>query len=352
MRDHKHYLYCVTKANGKGSFGPIGIGEGREEVLTVGYGGIAMVTSRAPQMSFGQMPPEETLRHLVTHQRVIEEVMKESAVVPMKFGTFASSDAEITSILEVGLEDFQRALENFEGEMEIDVVATWKSLESILREISEEPAIKERKHEILRAAKEESLEEKVRLGQLVKEHLDLRRKGVGEEIVAALRGHCHDFSTNEFKDDSMVVNGAFLISKSDEESFLGLISELDERYGGSLNFRCVYPLPPYSFATAEVRKLDSGALDRARSVLGLPEMASLNDVKEGHRNLARKFHPDSNPGDDTCPERLKEATRAFKLLEEYCQNFKHSFAKESCREFPIVRIRKLRELRAEMSTSH
>ena len=123
---------------------------------------------------------------------------------------------------------------------------------------------------------------------------------------------------------------------------------LDERFAGALNFRCVGPLPPYSFCTAEVEKIDPQMLDAARSVLELPSAPSFQEVKQAHRRLVQQFHPDRDRT-ETAANRLKEVGAAFKLLERYYNNVKQPLSSDECQGLTMVKIRKLSELRAEVS---
>jgi molecular chaperone DnaJ len=51
-------------------------------------------------------------------------------------------------------------------------------------------------------------------------------------------------------------------------------------------------------------------------VLGVAKDASQNDIKKAYRKLARKYHPDVNPGDKSAEERFKEASAAFEILSD------------------------------------
>jgi len=344
------YLYCVTFANGSQSFGRIGIGEYDEEVRTIARDGIGIAVSRSPQISFAEIPPEQTLRHLAAHQGVIEQVMKQSTVIPVKFGTYVDSMAEVLKILQDNRSQLVQALEKFNGKIELDVVASWPDLGPLFQEIAQEEPIQRMKAQIATLKSDLALQRKIKLGEQVKERLDERRKHLAQEILAVLREFAYDLAINDLKDDSMIVNVALLLDRSAEGHLDAKINELDKRFDGALNFRCVGPLPPYSFGTAEVKKIAPETLDAARRALGLPEAASFNEIKQAHRRLAQEFHPDNNRS-DTAAEKLQEVATAFKVLEEYCHNVKHSFASGKSQGLAIVKIRKLSELRAAVTAA-
>ena len=42
-------------------------------------------------------------------------------------------------------------------------------------------------------------------------------------------------------------------------------------------------------------------------VLGLDKSASADEIKKAYRQLAKKYHPDVNPGDEVAEAKFKEA---------------------------------------------
>ncbi len=67
-------------------------------------------------------------------------------------------------------------------------------------------------------------------------------------------------------------------------------------------------------------------------VLGVSEQASAEEIKKAYRNLAKKYHPDANPGDKTAEDRFKEISSAYDVLsdpqkrQQYDQMRKFGFA--------------------------
>jgi molecular chaperone DnaJ len=51
-------------------------------------------------------------------------------------------------------------------------------------------------------------------------------------------------------------------------------------------------------------------------ILGVPKTATEKELKAAYRKLARKFHPDVNPGDKSAEERFKEVSGAFAVLSD------------------------------------
>src|SRR5919206_3064897 len=51
-------------------------------------------------------------------------------------------------------------------------------------------------------------------------------------------------------------------------------------------------------------------------VLGLERGATLNDIKRAYRRLARKHHPDINPGDRLAEQKSRQMAEAYETLSD------------------------------------
>lgn len=71
-------------------------------------------------------------------------------------------------------------------------------------------------------------------------------------------------------------------------------------------------------------------IEEARKLLGLGNAATMREIKKAYRTLAHRHHPDkhgSAVGEDT-DELMKKLNRAYKIIMDYCNDYKFSFEEE------------------------
>jgi curved DNA-binding protein CbpA len=70
-------------------------------------------------------------------------------------------------------------------------------------------------------------------------------------------------------------------------------------------------------------------IDKARRLLELGETATQKEIKSSYRRLAQRYHPDKH-GDANSErnETMKRLNGAYKLLMDYCADYKYSFRQE------------------------
>ncbi len=77
-------------------------------------------------------------------------------------------------------------------------------------------------------------------------------------------------------------------------------------------------------------------IDEARGLLGLGEAATLKKIRSAYRRLAHQHHPDKHDSaDEENNEMMKKLNRAYKVLMDYCTDYKYSFREEAvARTYP------------------
>ena len=130
------YIYGVINSNEKKKFDTIEKTKSGD-VYAIPYQDIGCVVSNYPKSSFDNGTREEVAKELVSHQAIIEKVMKEYTIIPIKFGTLLENNDEVKKVLEKGYSEFKDRLKELDKKIELDVVAVWNDLNSVIKKIEE-----------------------------------------------------------------------------------------------------------------------------------------------------------------------------------------------------------------------
>jgi hypothetical protein len=286
--------------------------------FTICFQDIAAVVSDSEIVDYSHMPKDTLGRLLVSHQQLVEKVMAKYTIIPMRLGTFASSDEEVREILSKGYRTIKDIFERAKDNIEIDIVATLNDLKSFLQEVSQEDEIRQLKQSLLNKEGGITIDDQMKMGVLVKRHLDKKKEMFANQIQATLGEIAQNLKAHDLMDDKMVLNTAFLVSQTRRKEFERKLDELNDKFEEKLNFRCVGPLPPYSFYTLEVKKPQFEEIDWAKKKLGLEkDFITAIEIKKAHRKTALTCHPDKNPDTPNIEQKFDEMTRAYKILLDY-----------------------------------
>jgi len=310
-------VYGIIRGNNEISLGITGLG-GSSQVYTVSNQGLGCVVSDYSGPEFSSMSKEDLVRCLFAHQVVVENVMREYTVLPVKFGTVLATRDKVHDLLAQGYSQFADALAWIEDKVEVEVAATWDTAQ-VLREIGQEGDIVRAKEAIASKAGPPVLEDRIHMGQMVKAAMDRRRDIYRERMISLLKPVAVDVQPNALVSDELVMNVAFLIEKAVQEGFDSLVKQLNDLFHDRINFRIIGPLPPYSFATVEVMRPSPEKMEEARQLLRLGQVFSEPEVRKACRRLAAEIHPDRNPGDELAKARLAKLRQASDLLMAYCR---------------------------------
>jgi hypothetical protein len=290
--------------------------DGASPVSIAALGGIGGVISACAE-DLRAIPRETILRYLLRHQQVVEHVMQEHTVLPVKFGTTLVSHEEVRALLAQAHHDLGKALDLMRDKVEVEVAATW-DIKRVLQEVGREEEVV-RAREDVAARGSPTLDDKVRLGQVVKACLDRRRDAYREQMLEFLRPLAIDVAPNALVAEEMVMNVAFLVERARQQEFDDRVRVLDSLFDNQVTFRVIGPLPPYSFSTAEITRLSQEQVEQARQELELPPVFGEAEVRRAYRRLAAREQQKIQRGVKASADGLARARRASEVLLACCR---------------------------------
>lgn len=290
------YIYGCIRTSEPQEFGAIGIGSPASAVKTVIVKDVAAVVSASPFVVYDSLEKERTIKDLVTHQFVIEQVMRQWTIVPVKFGTMVENEDEVRIFLEHGHDLLSAELSKMEEKIEMDVVARW-NLSSILAALPRRnPQVLDKQKEIALKGGQASIEDKIALGKAIEQALQSEKTRYQQAILQTLKQGSVDVRQHTVASDDMIFNAGFLVDKQKEEVFSEAINVLDRDFEDAVNFRVVGPLPVYSFSTILLERMDARRFEEARNLFELEGEITEKAVRDAYRRLAQRSHPDASGG--------------------------------------------------------
>src|SRR3989338_298969 len=203
MEKQGKYIYGIIASNSENSFDRCWI-MANERICVIAYRDIAAIISDSEVVDYTHLRKDILSKQLVKHQMIIEGIMPQYAIIPMRLGTFAIDEAEVKDILSKGYGLIKEIIPKINDKIEIDVVATWSDFTLVIKEASEEKEIKEYKEKLLNSPKGVTVDDQMKIGFMLKKALDEKREKYAFKIQEALKTVSIDSKTHELMDDKMV----------------------------------------------------------------------------------------------------------------------------------------------------
>ena len=244
------YLYCIVKCGEERSFNGVpAIGGRSDGIHTVVFEDLACVVSDSPDMKY-----DSTRANMMAHETVIERIMNEFTVLPIRFSTVTRKDSGSPvedirhKLLEKRFKEFQRLHDEMDGKVELGLKALWRDEKTIYQEIvAAHVELRKLRDSVEGKSPEATHFDRMHLGEMVKKALDQKRGKEAKKLVARLRPVTDRLLENRNMMDRMVLNAAFLVSKDRERECDEIVKRLDEELGERMVLKYVGPTPPFSF---------------------------------------------------------------------------------------------------------
>jgi hypothetical protein len=211
-------------------------------VSTISHGRVAAIV--------GDIPLDRPLgvrSDLVAHQAVLDAVAARAPVVPMRFPSVVEEDAVVGQLLAPNEDYFLALLDELEGCVQFTLTGRYEQ-DAILREVvAGDDEIRALSNAVRVLPEDTAYYDRVRLGELIVQALDERRRIEGERIVERLRPIAVTTASNPLAAPEDVVNEAFLVERKRQQKFDEAIEEIGKELAGRVRLRLLGPVAPYDF---------------------------------------------------------------------------------------------------------
>lgn len=220
-----------------------GVGGEGARVRVVEYGELAALVSDVQQARF-----DLSREHVLAHERVLEEAMARTAILPVSFSTITPGDEDIReNLLKREYDDLLSCLSYVHDRVELDLRVLWDRERLFAEVVAENEEIQAQRDWIAGQPEDATYYERIHLGEMTAAAIERKREHEASSIWETLSPLAVESALNETLTDMMVLNAAFLVDRSRESAFDAQVQALVEARAERLIFRYIGPLPPYSF---------------------------------------------------------------------------------------------------------
>ncbi|MVU77283.1 gas vesicle protein GvpFL [Nocardia sp. ET3-3] len=238
-------IYGIVPADAK----PKGQGVGRSPtpIRTVPHGRIAALVS--------EVSLDESLdraEDLQGYSRVVDELVNEMPVIPIRFGAALEDEAAVSSgLLEPNERKFESALDELAGLAEYLVIGQYIE-EAVLREILQEDQQAAALSEALRTAPADASRDlSLALGETVNADLEYKRQADATIMVNALQELTDELVLRPPTHEQEVAAIAALIPTGKQDDLMRIGDQLSKQWSNRVDLRIVGPLAAWDFMTIE-----------------------------------------------------------------------------------------------------
>lgn len=239
--DEAYYVYGIVPADAAvDDLEEAGMGGA---VLLVQQGQVgALVEAVDPERPLGRR------RDLVAHSTVLNTMVLRGPVLPMRFGSVVQGqDAVRDELLAPQEEHFAGLLEQVRGKVQFTLRARYV-LDTVLAEIVEaEPEVAELRHRTAGLPEEASHYERIRLGELVAQAVEERRRQEEQTILERLVSHAEDHVARDVSGMDNLAEFAFLVDAERQGELEHAAEVLAEELDGRVRLSLVGPMALYDF---------------------------------------------------------------------------------------------------------
>lgn len=267
------YVYGIVSTDKPLTFSVHGLAGG---LRVISEGSAGAVTGDAPDCDLNHLPREQALNFLVQHQQVLDDVMAQTTVLPVKFGALAPSEDAVRGMLQQGKDLLAAELAEFNGHLQMEVAVLWR-LDQVFAEIATERDIVDLREQAKASGGDECA---ARLERAVRSALERRRAALADEVCGVLGTVATGMATTPPKDDQTAANVALLLNRTDMGSLEGMLNRLHAEMAGEVKFRATGPLPPASFATVEITFPRSGTASWLTDASAAADLIMINIIRQ------------------------------------------------------------------------
>lgn len=243
-----YYLYGIFPAPGPDNFAITGLDQ--QEVRSHRLDQFTFLYSEACQNRY-----LASRKNLLGHEKVLETAMQHGhhTLLPLQFGlTIEDWDQVKADLVLPHAEGLTQLFQRLNGRREVSVKVLWDATTELEMLMQDNAGLRTQRDQL--EGTQLSMDQVIRIGQLIEAALEERKQGIMQEFRDALQPLADDVLENDPMTNTMIFNAAYLIPWQGEPDFSHAIETLDHQFEGRLRIRYNNFTAPYNFA--QLNQLD------------------------------------------------------------------------------------------------
>jgi len=263
------YVFCVTRTKPRHTdFEKLGIG-----IYPIYSQGTYAIVSKVSATEFSEDGLKKKLadmgwveKNVRQHELIVEEIMKETPVLPLKFATVFQTEENVVNLLKKHGMEFKKIIADLENKEEwgLKIYCDLEKLKATLK--TKDEMIRGKGQEIASAGKGKAYFLKKKRDKLLENTISRRISEYTQDSFERLRKISFEAKINKTlprevteKKDEMVLNSAFLVTNKRTKEFKGVLEHLKAKYSDKgMGLDCSGPWPPYNFCSLNNVKVKHG----------------------------------------------------------------------------------------------
>ena len=218
------------------------IGLNGTNVYNIPYRNIGVLVS-----DFDKTIPIKDEDHVLEHETVVEKMMRNYTILPMRFLTVFDKKDNVLSMLNEHYSDFREDLDRLRDKVEFGIKTIWPG--AIIRDRIENAYRKEQSD---LSSSSDSLGKSFMKEKFGKYKIDKEFEEEADRCVAVIDDFLNRFVAEKrlekLKTENLLLDAAYLVDKEKQEDFKKAFKEL-KTSPGDLKYLFSGPWPPYNFVT-------------------------------------------------------------------------------------------------------
>lgn len=194
-------------------------------------------------------------RNIAAHQAVLQTLIQQNTVLPMRFGVIARNASAVQDLLTANQKSIREHFLRLDGRLEMGLRVSWDVSNIYEYFVALHPVLSEVRDEIWNntASGNSRRDEKIRLGNLYESLRTADRKESVEKVKEVLFDYCEEIVENPVKKEKEVMNLACLVKRERLEEFASGVFQASKQFDNVYLFDYNGPWAPHNFVTLDLQ---------------------------------------------------------------------------------------------------